>query len=120
MDADCDTQAKLLEAIYIIDEMATTRHGRDVVLPALLNGVGDAVDFEAHANFSEALGKSGLDDCQTDGVAMCLAAQRFHLVQGPNQSPLDHFIGVHRCHLLNQSVDRGKLGRECLQDRQLR
>lgn len=25
----------------------------------------------------------GLDDSQIDGVAMCLAAQRFHLVQGP-------------------------------------
>lgn len=66
-----------------LDEMATTSHGRDVVLPALLNGVGDAVDFEAHADFSDALEDSGLDDSQTDGVAMCLAAQRFHLVQGP-------------------------------------
>lgn len=64
-------------------EMATTSHGRDVVLPALLSGVGDDVDFEAHADFTDALDGSGLDDSQTDGVAMCLAAQRFHLVQGP-------------------------------------
>jgi len=64
-------------------EMATTGHGRDVVLPALLSGVGDEVDFEAHSGFFEDLADSGLDVSQTDGVAMCLAAQRFHLVQGP-------------------------------------
>ena len=64
-------------------EMATTRHGREVVLPALLRGLGDEVDFEAHSEFIEELDGSGLDESQADGVAMCLAAQRFHLVQGP-------------------------------------
>jgi DNA replication ATP-dependent helicase Dna2 len=66
-----------------LDEMAATSHGRDVVLPALLNGLGDEIDFETHAELSETLADSGLDESQTDGVAMCLAAQRFHLIQGP-------------------------------------
>ncbi len=64
-------------------EMAATAHGREVVLPALLDGAGDEVDFDAHGEFAENLGHSGLDDSQIDGVATCLAAERFHLVQGP-------------------------------------
>ena len=66
-----------------LDEMATSAHGREVVLPALLEGAGDEVDFDGHGEFTENLSHSGLDDSQIDGVAMCLAAQRFHLVQGP-------------------------------------
>lgn len=64
-------------------EMAATSHGRHAVLPALLAGVGDEVDFDAHGDFLKAHEDSALDDSQIDGVAMCLAAQRFHLVQGP-------------------------------------
>jgi DNA replication ATP-dependent helicase Dna2 len=64
-------------------EMATTAFGREVVLPALLGGAGDEIDFESHAGFSECLTGGGMDDSQTDAVANCLAAERFHLVQGP-------------------------------------
>ena len=66
-----------------LDEMASTRHGRDVVQAALLIGAGDEIDLEAHSGFSETLADSGMDESQTDGVAMCLAADRFHLIQGP-------------------------------------
>ena len=54
-----------------LDEMATSAHGREVVLPALLDGAGDEVDFDEHGEFTENLGHSGLDDSQIDGVAMC-------------------------------------------------
>lgn len=66
-----------------LDEIATTAHGRDVVLPALLDGCGEEIDLEAHEGFSDSLEDSGMDDSQVDAVAMCLAAGRFHLVQGP-------------------------------------
>lgn len=66
-----------------LDEMAATLHGRDAVLPALLSGSGDEIDFESCENLSHTLSSSGLDEFQTDGVAMCLSAQRFHLIQGP-------------------------------------
>lgn len=69
-----------LRALY---ELATTAHGRDVVLPALVNTMGDEIDFEAYGEFSDSLGDNGMDDSQIDAVSMCLAASRFHLVQGP-------------------------------------
>lgn len=64
-------------------ELAATAHGRDTVLPALLNGRGEEIDLNAHAEFSDSLDDSDLDHSQVDAVAMCLAAERFHLVQGP-------------------------------------
>lgn len=64
-------------------ELAATAHGRDTVLPALLNGRGEEIDLDAHAKFSDSLDDSSLDHSQVDAVAMCLAAERFHLVQGP-------------------------------------
>jgi DNA replication ATP-dependent helicase Dna2 len=64
-------------------ELAATAHGRDTVLPALLNGRGEEIDLNAHAEFSDSLDNSDLDHSQVDAVAMCLAAERFHLVQGP-------------------------------------
>ncbi len=66
-----------------LDEMAATAHGRDVVLPALLDGAGDEIDYDAYSDFSESIADTPLDDSQQDAVAMCLAAERFHLVQGP-------------------------------------
>ena len=66
-----------------LDEMATTAHGREVVLPALIGGAGEEIDLDAHGEAVAALEGSGLDDSQVDAVAMCLAAERFHLVQGP-------------------------------------
>jgi DNA replication ATP-dependent helicase Dna2 len=74
-----------LTDIYLkaLDELAATMHGREVVMPALLGGVGEDLDFEAHEGFSDELVDSGLDESQIDAVANCLAAERFHLVQGP-------------------------------------
>ncbi|MGL4400332.1 MAG: DEAD/DEAH box helicase [Luteolibacter sp.] len=66
-----------------LEEMARTAHGRDVVLPALLGGAGEEIDFEACSEFSQSLKDTALDESQQDAVAMCLAAERFHLVQGP-------------------------------------
>lgn len=66
-----------------LGELATTAHGRDVVLPALLEGAGDGVDLDGQMEFSEKLDREKLDDSQADAVACCLAAERFHLVQGP-------------------------------------
>ena len=54
-----------------LDELATSAHGREVVLPALLDGAGDEVDFDGHGDFTEDLEDSGLDESQIDGVAMC-------------------------------------------------
>lgn len=64
-------------------EMASTGHGREAVLPALLDGKGDELDLDAHAEFSDSMEDIGLDESQVDGVANCLAAERFHLIQGP-------------------------------------
>ncbi len=64
-------------------ELATSSHGRDVVLPALLEGTGDEIDFESHELVSSGLADAPLDESQLDAVACCLAAERFHLVQGP-------------------------------------
>lgn len=75
-----------------LDELATTAHGRDVVLPALLGGCGEEIDLEAHGEFSAALEHSGMDDSQVDAVAMCLAAERFHLVQGPPGTGKTHAL----------------------------
>ncbi len=64
-------------------EMAATSHGRNVVLPALLDGAGDDIDYDACGEFSKSLEDTSLDVSQQDAVAMCMAAERFHLVQGP-------------------------------------
>ncbi len=64
-------------------ELASGTHGREVVLPALLEGKGDEIDLDDHAESYDGLENSGLDDSQVDGVANCLAANRFHLIQGP-------------------------------------
>ncbi len=74
-----------LSDLYLkaLTELASTAHGREVVLPALLGGEGAEIDLEEHAGFSGELEESGLDESQVDGVANCLAAERYHLIQGP-------------------------------------
>lgn len=66
-----------------LSELVTTSHGREAVLPALMEGAGDEVDYDACDGFSESLKETEMDDSQQDAVAMCLAAERYHLVQGP-------------------------------------
>ena len=73
-------------------ELASTAHGREAVLPALLDGDGADMDFEAHGEFSDGMTESGLDDSQVDAVARCLAADRFHLVQGPPGTGKTHAL----------------------------
>jgi DNA replication ATP-dependent helicase Dna2 len=90
-----------LRALY---ELAGTAHGRDAVLPALLGAAGDEIDFEAHDGFSDALGASGMDDSQIDAVAMCLAAERFHLVQGPPGTGKTHALAG----LVGKLVEQGQ------------
>ena len=75
-----------------LDELASTAHGREAVLPALLDGTGEELDFEAQGEFAEALAVSDMDDSQVDAVAMCLAAERFHLVQGPPGTGKTHTL----------------------------
>jgi DNA replication ATP-dependent helicase Dna2 len=74
-----------LTDIYLkaLAELAATHHGREAVLPALLNGAGDELDLEEHEECCEDLEESGMNGSQVDAVASCLAAERFHLVQGP-------------------------------------
>jgi DNA replication ATP-dependent helicase Dna2 len=87
-----------------LDDLATTGHGREVVLPALLDGVGDVTDLNAHGEFSDALEDSGMDDSQVDAVAMCLAAERFHLVQGPPGTGKTHALA----RLVRELVGQGQ------------
>lgn len=75
-----------------LDELAASAHGREVVLPALLDGAGDEVDLDAHGDCAEALADSGMDESQIDAVAMCLAAERFHLIQGPPGTGKTHTL----------------------------
>jgi len=87
-----------------LDELAATTHGREVVLPALLDGAGDDVDLNAHGEFAEALEHSGMDDSQVDAVAMCLAAERFHLIQGPPGTGKTHALAC----LVRELVGQGQ------------
>ena len=90
--------------LRVIEELATTAHGREVVLPALLDGSGDAYDLDAHGGFADSLDDSGLDDSQIDAVAMCLAAERFHLVQGPPGTGKTHALA----RLVRELVGQGQ------------
>jgi DNA replication ATP-dependent helicase Dna2 len=80
-----------------LEEIATTAHGRDVVMPALLDGRGEEIDLEIHCGFSEVLEGSAMDrmdESQADAVAMCMAAERFHLVQGPPGTGKTHALAA--------------------------
>jgi DNA replication ATP-dependent helicase Dna2 len=101
-----DEQMFDLSDFYLraLDEVATTAHGREVVLPALLDGRGEEIDLDAHSEFSDALEDSGMDDSQVDAVAMCLAAERFHLVQGPPGTGKTHALAG----LVRKLVDQGQ------------
>ncbi|RPJ33119.1 MAG: hypothetical protein EHM17_11380 [Verrucomicrobiaceae bacterium] len=87
-----------------LHELAGTAHGREVVLPALLGGAGDEIDFEVHGEFCDALGESGMDESQIDAAAMCLAAERFHLVQGPPGTGKTHALAG----LVGKLVEQGQ------------
>ena len=87
-----------------LDELATTSHGREVVLPALLDGAGDDTDLNAHGECVDALEDSGMDDSQIDAVAMCLAAERFHLIQGPPGTGKTHALAC----LVRELVGQGQ------------
>ncbi|MES2923037.1 MAG: AAA domain-containing protein [Verrucomicrobiota bacterium] len=85
-----------------LDELATTAHGREVVLPALLGDGGDEIDLETYDGFADS--PSGMDDSQTDALAMCLAAERYHLVQGPPGTGKTHVLAG----LVKALVDQGQ------------
>jgi DNA replication ATP-dependent helicase Dna2 len=95
-----------LTEIYLkaLAELAATFHGREVVLPALLDGEGEVIDFETHGESCDALGESGMNDSQVDAVASCLAAERFHLVQGPPGTGKTHALAK----LVEELVKRGQ------------
>lgn len=86
-----------------LNELATTSHGRDAVMPALLQCEGDSIDFEEHEEALEDMSDVPLDGSQTDAVATCLASERFHLVQGPPGTGKTHALA----HLVEQLVMRG-------------
>ncbi len=85
-----------------LQELATTAHGREVVLPVLLGDVGDEIDLEVYDGFSEA--SDDMNDSQTDALAMCLAAERYHLVQGPPGTGKTHVLAA----LVEALVDQGQ------------
>lgn len=85
-------------------ELATTAHGREIVLPALLEGVGDEIDFAAHGDFCDLLADEKLDESQQNAVACCLAAERFHLVQGPPGTGKTQTLAL----LVRALVDQGQ------------
>lgn len=87
-----------------LEELAQGVSGPDV-LPVLMGQVEGEVDFDAHAEASDALGREGeLNESQTDAVANCLAAERFHLVQGPPGTGKTHALA----RLVEALVDRGE------------
>jgi len=75
-----------------LDELAATRHGREVVLPTLTAGAGNDIDYDVHSENTVRLDGSGMDDSQIDAVANCLAAGRYHLVQGPPGTGKTHAL----------------------------
>lgn len=75
-----------------LGELATSAHGRDVVMPVLRGEVDGSIDYEAYDEACGELGGVGLDESQIDAVARCLAADRFHLVQGPPGTGKTHAL----------------------------
>ncbi len=75
-----------------LHELATTAHGRENVMPALLHCQGDTIDLEEHAEAIDTIPAEQLDESQTDAVATCLAADRYHLVQGPPGTGKTHVL----------------------------
>lgn len=75
-----------LSTFYLeaIDELAATRHGRDLVLPVLAgDDVPQAFDDGAAADAETAAEADGAESSQIDAIASCAGAERYHLVQGP-------------------------------------
>lgn len=83
-------------------ELATTVHGREVVLPVLMGDGGDEIDLEAYDGFSTQSDR--MDESQTNALAMCLAAERYHLVQGPPGTGKTHLLAG----LVKALVDQGQ------------
>lgn len=75
-----------------LEELSSTHHGREVVLPALLEGDGAEIDFDTHEEMLDSLNGKHLDASQADAVASCLAAERFHLIQGPPGTGKTHAL----------------------------
>jgi DNA replication ATP-dependent helicase Dna2 len=85
-----------------LQELATTAHGREVVLPVLLGGGGDEIDLEVYDGVSNPSDR--MDASQADALAMCLAAERYHLVQGPPGTGKTHVLAS----LVKALVDQGQ------------
>jgi DNA replication ATP-dependent helicase Dna2 len=85
-----------------LQELATTAHGRDVVLPVLLGNGGDEIDLEVFDGCSDS--SDEMNESQTDALAMCLAAERYHLVQGPPGTGKTHVLAC----LVKTLVDQGQ------------
>lgn len=85
-----------------LQELATTAHGREVVLPVLLGDGGDEIDLETFDGFSDS--SDDMDNSQNDALAMCLAAERYHLVQGPPGTGKTHVLAG----LVKSLVDQGQ------------
>jgi DNA replication ATP-dependent helicase Dna2 len=66
-----------------LDQAADSQLGRSTVLPLLQGTLEPKVDTAKYERAVEALKDSGLNEGQTEAVAMSYAADLLHLIQGP-------------------------------------
>ena len=66
-----------------LDEVADTRRGRERILPLLSGEIEPTLDYARYERAMEAAYLSGLDESQSEAVALAYASDLFHLIQGP-------------------------------------
>ena len=66
-----------------LDEVADTGRGRDRILPLLSGAIEPTLDYARYERGLEAAYLSGLDESQSEAVALAYASDLFHLIQGP-------------------------------------
>jgi DNA replication ATP-dependent helicase Dna2 len=75
-----DLSPFFLEAL---DEVADTQRGRERILPLLSGEKEPKLDYARYERALEAAYLSGLDQSQSEAVALAYASDLYHLVQGP-------------------------------------
>lgn len=66
-----------------LEEVADTQRGRERILPLLSGEKEPTLDYARYERALEAAYLSGLDESQSEAVALAYASDLYHLVQGP-------------------------------------
>ena len=66
-----------------LDVVADSQRGRSIILPLLQGSLTPKIDYAKYERAKESLKEAGLNDSQTESVAMSYATDLLHLIQGP-------------------------------------